>query len=65
VILAREAVRPIFEEAYSFAMLMLEGRRKIQLPIQIFATDLDEGALATARERRYPPGSKPMYRGTA
>ena len=25
-----------------------------QLPLQIFATDLDEGALATAREARYP-----------
>jgi two-component system CheB/CheR fusion protein len=73
-VLAREAVRPIFEdvkdegirawvvgcatgeEAYSLAMLMLEeaARRKVQLPIQIFATDLDEGALATAREGRYP-----------
>ena len=44
------------EEAYSIAMVMLEEavRRKIQLPIQIFATDLDEGALATAREGRYP-----------
>src|SRR5262249_51632671 len=30
------------------------ARRKIQVPIQIFASDLDEGALATAREGRYP-----------
>ncbi len=44
------------EEAYSIAMLLLEemGRRKLFVPIQIFATDLDEGALATAREGRYP-----------
>ena len=44
------------EEAYSLAMLLLEeaGRRKLRPPIQIFASDLDEGALATAREGRYP-----------
>ena len=31
------------------------------MPIQIFASDLDEGALVTAREGRYPRGpSKPM-----
>lgn len=44
------------EEAYSLAILFLEeaARRKIRTPIQIFATDLDEGALATAREGRYP-----------
>ena len=44
------------EEAYSLAILMLEEahRRKMVLPIQIFASDLDEGALATAREARYP-----------
>ena len=44
------------EEAYSLAMVMLEEAesRKIKAPIQIFATDLDEGALATAREGRYP-----------
>src|SRR5688572_19424788 len=37
-------------------MLFLEEaeRRKVQLPLQIFASDLDEGALATAREGRYP-----------
>ncbi len=44
------------EEAYSLAILMLEeaGRRNAQVPMQIFASDLDEGALATAREGRYP-----------
>jgi two-component system CheB/CheR fusion protein len=44
------------EEAYSIAMLMLEEayRRRLSLPIQIFATDLDEGALGTAREGLYP-----------
>ncbi|MGF7147268.1 PAS domain S-box-containing protein [Sphingomonas zeicaulis] len=44
------------EEAYSLAMLLLEEaeRLKLNVPIQIFATDLDEGALATAREGRYP-----------
>ncbi|WP_316979217.1 chemotaxis protein CheB [Shumkonia mesophila] len=44
------------EEAYSLAILLLEeaDRRKVFLPIQVFATDLDEGALATAREGRYP-----------
>lgn len=44
------------EEAYSVAILLLEeaAARKVVVPIQIFATDLDEGALATAREGRYP-----------
>lgn len=44
------------EEAYSLAILLLEEmeRHKLHMPIQIFATDLDEGALATAREGRYP-----------
>ncbi|WP_420393609.1 chemotaxis protein CheB [Acuticoccus sp.] len=44
------------EEVYSLAMLLIEAceRRRINPPIQIFATDLDEGALATAREGRYP-----------
>ena len=44
------------EEAYSLAILLLEGlgRHKLHVPIQIFATDLDEGALAIAREGRYP-----------
>jgi two-component system, chemotaxis family, CheB/CheR fusion protein len=44
------------EEAYSLAILMLEeaARRRRTVPIQIFGTDLDEGALGTAREARYP-----------
>jgi two-component system, chemotaxis family, CheB/CheR fusion protein len=44
------------EEAYSLAIVMLEeaARQKLHTPIQIFATDLDEGALATAREGLYP-----------
>jgi two-component system CheB/CheR fusion protein len=44
------------EEAYGVAILLLEeaAARKVTMPIQIFATDLDEGALATAREGRYP-----------
>jgi two-component system CheB/CheR fusion protein len=44
------------EEAYSIAILMLEeaAKRNVQPVIQIFATDLDEGALATARTARYP-----------
>lgn len=44
------------EEAYSIAILLLEEaeRRGTHPHIQIFASDLDEGALATAREGRYP-----------
>ena len=44
------------EEAYSLAILLLEEaeRREVAPAIQIFATDLDDGALATAREGRYP-----------
>ena len=44
------------EEAYSLAILLLEEaeRRKVKTPIQVFASDLDEGALGTAREGRYP-----------
>ena len=45
------------EEAYSLAMLLLERAEKEGVPpdrIQIFASDLDEDALATAREGRYP-----------
>ena len=44
------------EEAYSLAILILEEaeKRQVRTPIQIFASDLDEGALATAREGRYP-----------
>ena len=44
------------EEAYSIAMLLLEerARRDKHFDIQVFASDLDLGALATAREGRYP-----------
>jgi two-component system CheB/CheR fusion protein len=44
------------EEAYSIAMLLLEesARRDHPPAIQVFASDLDAGALATAREGRYP-----------
>ncbi len=44
------------EEAYSVAILLHEemARRSVKVPLQIFATDLDEGALGTAREGRYP-----------
>lgn len=44
------------EEAYSLAILFLEEaeRKQLKRPIQIFASDLDEGALGTAREGRYP-----------
>jgi two-component system, chemotaxis family, CheB/CheR fusion protein len=73
--LAREAIRPIFqqrdpdsslriwvpgcatgEEVYSIAILMLEelARRDDRPDIQMFASDLDASALATAREGRYP-----------
>jgi len=45
------------EEAYSIAMLLLEerARRDKRFDIQVFASDLDLGALATGREGRYPP----------
>ncbi|MGJ0507093.1 MAG: chemotaxis protein CheB [Methylocystis sp.] len=44
------------EEAYSIAMLLLEeaGRRDVHPEIQVFASDIDAMALATAREGRYP-----------
>ncbi len=44
------------EEAYSLAIILLEEaqRRKQSVAIQVFASDLDEGALGTAREGRYP-----------
>lgn len=44
------------EEVYSLAMLVLEesGLHEPRPEIQIFASDLDPGALATAREGRYP-----------
>ena len=45
------------EEAYSIAMLFLEqiaaARRSLKL--QIFASDIDADAIATAREGLYPP----------
>jgi two-component system CheB/CheR fusion protein len=45
------------EEAYSVAILLLEQAADSAVPIdqvQVFATDIDEEALATAREGRYP-----------
>jgi len=43
------------EEAYSLAIVIHEEmkRQKVRIPVQIFASDLDEGALRTAREGRY------------
>jgi two-component system CheB/CheR fusion protein len=43
------------EEAYSVAMLLREYANRLERPpeIQIFATDIDEGAIALAREGRY------------
>ena len=45
------------EEAYSLAILLIEEarRRNVAVETQIFATDLDENALATARAACYPP----------
>jgi len=44
------------EEAYSLAILMQEHRETLKDPprSQIFATDIDEAALAVARSARYP-----------
>jgi two-component system CheB/CheR fusion protein len=44
------------EEAYSIAMLLLEeaARHDLRPPIQLFGSDLDARALATARDGRYP-----------
>jgi two-component system CheB/CheR fusion protein len=44
------------EEAYSLAILLAEYAAKIttRLKIQIFASDLDEEAIATARDALYP-----------
>ena len=44
------------EEAYSFAISLLEWREQFdpRRPIQIFATDIDDHALAEARAGRYP-----------
>jgi two-component system, chemotaxis family, CheB/CheR fusion protein len=44
------------EEAYGLAMLLLEeaDRQSLYLPIQVFASDLDERSIAHAREGLYP-----------
>jgi two-component system CheB/CheR fusion protein len=44
------------EEAYSIAMLFADeaGRRNVHAQVQLFASDLDDTALAIAREGRYP-----------
>jgi two-component system CheB/CheR fusion protein len=44
------------EEAYSVAILIHEemARQNLNIPLQIFATDLDDAALGVAREGRYP-----------
>src|SRR5574337_1128338 len=44
------------EEAYSIGMLLIEeaARREIRCELQIFASDLDDAALAIARDGRYP-----------
>jgi two-component system CheB/CheR fusion protein len=44
------------EEAYSIGILLLEeaARRGVHPAIQIFASDIDDVALATARDGRYP-----------
>jgi two-component system, chemotaxis family, CheB/CheR fusion protein len=44
------------EEAYSFALLLLEeaARHPLRPPIQVFGSDLDARALAAAREGRFP-----------
>lgn len=44
------------EEVYSLAILVREylDRESITAPVQIFATDIDDPALAVARQGRYP-----------
>jgi two-component system CheB/CheR fusion protein len=44
------------EEAYTVAMLLHEAsaRTREQIPFQVFATDISERAIATAREGLYP-----------
>jgi two-component system CheB/CheR fusion protein len=44
------------EEAYSIAILLREHMDKMPVPskVQVFATDIDEAAIATARLGRYP-----------
>ncbi len=46
------------EEAYSIGICLLEylAERDVQLPIQIFATDISEGAIDRARLGIYKPG---------
>jgi two-component system CheB/CheR fusion protein len=46
------------EEAYSVAILLHESIEKTEAPveIQIFATDLDDHAIRSARQGRYPAG---------
>ncbi|NBB94909.1 MAG: response regulator [Planctomycetes bacterium] len=45
------------EEAYSISMLLLEERAAAakSFPVQVFATDVDERSLETARAGMYPP----------
>ncbi|MDN8616060.1 PAS domain S-box protein [Variovorax ginsengisoli] len=44
------------EEAYSIAILLLEHARTLEAPptLQLFASDLDDRAVQTGREGRYP-----------
>ena len=44
------------EEAYSIAMLLIEAftRRQRRVSLQLFATDIDEASLETARQGVYP-----------
>ena len=44
------------EEAYSVAMVLIEhlGPDWVRVPVQIFATDIDEGAINRARSATYP-----------
>ena len=42
------------EEAYTLAMLLLEHRGRSGARVVVFATDLDDAALAVARAGRYP-----------
>ena len=46
------------EEAYSIAILLIEQMKKAgkTIPVQIFATDLDDRALQVARAGAYPTG---------
>ncbi len=46
------------EEAYSLAILLVEflGQRHLRLPVQIFASDVDDRAIQAARSGLYPEG---------